>query len=63
MNIDDYDALTFIRELLVRAYKYDDKPHMLYSCIRAMAIRFEDDPKMRDEIVRLMDLEYSRDRS
>lgn len=63
MHIEDYTAIDFIREILVRAYKYDDKPHQLYSCIRALAEKFEEDSETRDEIIRLMDKEYSRDRS
>jgi hypothetical protein len=63
MNINDYDALIFVRELLSGAYKYDDKPHKLYSCIRAMALRFEDNATVRDEIIRLIEKGYGCDRS
>jgi hypothetical protein len=54
-----------IDELLVRAWKYDDKPHQLYSHIRSLAIKYQDParPSYRDEIIRLMDLEYERPRS
>lgn len=62
MKIEDYSALDFVREILARAYKYDDKPHQLYSCIIAMALKFEDNIKMRNEIIRLMEKEYSRER-
>lgn len=63
MKLEDYSAVEFVKEILARAYKYDDKPHQLYSCIRAMALKFEDDSQKRDEIVRLMEKEYQRDRS
>lgn len=52
-----------ILELLHRAYMYDDKPHRLYSWIGALATIYEDDPNDRAEIIRLMDIEYYRDRS
>lgn len=49
-------------ELLYRAWKYDDKPHQLYSHIQVLALKYVQDEIVRDEIVRLMDLEYERDR-
>lgn len=47
-----------IGDLLVRAWKYDDKPHQLFSCIRAMAEQYQSDEQMRAEIVRLMEYAY-----
>jgi len=47
-----------IDELLIRAYKYDDKPHRLYSQIMQMASMFEEDDTIRKEIHRLMDKQY-----
>lgn len=49
-----------VDEILERAYKFDDKPHRLFSAIRALALRREDDVSVRDEIARLMDAEYER---
>lgn len=51
-----------IDELMVRALKYDDKPHHLYSYIMVMARRYASEGTV-DEICRIMDAEYERDRS
>jgi DNA modification methylase len=51
-----------VAEPFVRAYRYDDKPHQLYSHIAAMADRHEPDPYARAEIRRLLDEQYSRAR-
>jgi hypothetical protein len=47
-----------IAEVLVRAYKFDDKPHQLYSVIRQLALDHPSDDT--PEIVRLMDEVYLR---
>lgn len=47
-----------IDELCALAYKYGDKPHQLFSCIRRIVLQFEKNPTMRKEAARLMDLEY-----
>jgi hypothetical protein len=52
-----------IEELLYRAYRYDDKPHRLYSYLRLLAVKYEEGKYFREEVVRLMDIEYYRDRS
>ena len=49
---------TDIDELLACAYKYDDKPHQLFSFIRLLAERYESDPSRRAEIMGLMDYAY-----
>ena len=48
-----------IDDLLYCAFKYDEKPHMLFSCIRRIAEDHELDKKTRDEIIRLMDEAYN----
>ena len=57
------EMMTDILELLARAHGYTDKPHQLYSHIAAMATQYESDASRRTEIIRLMDIEYLRDRS
>lgn len=52
-----------IGELLARAWKYDDKPHLLYSFIQTLARQYEPDPQVQAEIIRLMDIEYEKDRN
>lgn len=49
-----------IEDLLACAYAYDDKPHLLYSCIRKIAMQYcgKDDGEELKEIVRLMDEAY-----
>ena len=47
-----------INDLLSCAYKFDDKPHQLYSCIRKIALQYTKG-SMQEEIVRLMDEAYS----
>lgn len=56
------EAQDAIGDILCKAYKFDDKPHQLFSAIRKVALRYADDAE-RDEIVRLMDIEYGRPRS
>lgn len=46
-----------VDDLLARAFRYDDKPHQLYSQIALIAQRFAD-AEDRDEIARLMDIAY-----
>lgn len=48
-----------INDLLACAYSYDDKPHLLYSCIRRIAEQFEDNKYFQKEIFKLMDLKMS----
>jgi hypothetical protein len=50
---------TDIFELLARAATYDEKPHILYSHIRAMALRYAD-PAVVGKTVELMENEYWR---
>jgi len=58
-----------LEHILLAAYKYDDKPHQLYSAI-ITATRNTRTPfgfgsigeKEKKEIERLMDIEYKRDR-
>ena len=47
-----------IQEVLACAYIYDDKPHLLFSCIRRLAEQYTENNKFRDEIIRLMDYAY-----
>lgn len=49
-------ALDALREILIRAYKYDDKPHQLYSSIAAAANTIDHEEK--EEIARLMHERY-----
>lgn len=63
MRMEEYEAVTDILDLLARAYKYDDKPHQLYSYICVLAEKYVKDFDRRKEIIRLMDKEYNRDRS
>lgn len=51
-----------IMELLARAARYDDKPHLLYSQVRAMGERYLRDAGDRARVRKLMDAEYVRDR-
>jgi len=51
-----------IRDVLYCAVEYGDKPNHLYSCIQKLTGEYELDPKRREEIVRLMEVEYTRDR-
>jgi hypothetical protein len=51
------EAREAIKELLCRAYKFDEKPHQLFSQIRAMALKFSDEHD-RLETIRLMDWAY-----
>jgi DNA-binding MarR family transcriptional regulator len=57
---EERSARSDVAELLARAWKYDDKPHQLYSHIMAVAGRREQDPEVRAEIQRLMDAQYRR---
>lgn len=53
------DPVSDIQELLVRAYKFDDKPHQLFSFICSLARKYNaDEPRFRDEVIRLMDIAY-----
>lgn len=56
------DTDTLLRDILYSAYMYDDKPHRLYSSIMTAAKQYvgEMDEKQREEIRRLMDVEYQR---
>lgn len=45
-----------LRDILIRAYKYDDKPHQLYSCIAQVAREYPD--KFTEEVIRQMDHQY-----
>src|SRR4051812_43758795 len=56
------DARNEIADILFAAYRFDDKPHQLFSAIRRVALKFAD-PAERDEIVRLMDAEHERPRN
>ena len=47
-----------IDEILIRAYNWDDKPHQLFSGIRALALRHPS--ALTGEIVRQMDAAYSQ---
>lgn len=47
-----------VHELLARAWKYDDKPHQLFSQIRVLAEKYDHDPDSRKETIRLMDYAY-----
>ena len=47
-----------IDDLLYCAYKFDDKPHLLFSCVRKFAEQYEPSTEQRTEIVRLMDEAY-----
>lgn len=49
-----------IDELLVRAARYDDKPHMLYSQIQRMAKEFCDDPRDSFDVIEKMEVAYQR---
>lgn len=49
------ELLNDILELLARAYKYDDKPHLVFTQIAALAQKYEPDEYSRREIVWLMD--------
>jgi hypothetical protein len=48
-----------IDDLLACAHQFDDKPHLLFSCIRRLALQFEESPDLKAEIVRLMDLAHN----
>lgn len=47
-----------VKELMARARGYEDKPHLIFSWIMAMADRHIPDVKDRDEIKRVMDKVY-----
>jgi hypothetical protein len=47
-----------INDLLACAYKYDDKPHLLFSCIRRIAGQFDEDERHQTEVIRLADYAY-----
>ncbi len=47
-----YDALS---DILEAAYRFNDKPHQLFSAIRHVALRYETDPDICKEVIRLMD--------
>jgi hypothetical protein len=49
--VDQYEK--DVDELLARAWAYDDKPHLLYSHIMALAAKYENEDDGR-EICRLM---------
>lgn len=47
---------TSIKDLLYCAYKFDDKPHQLFSCIKELAKKIPSEST--SEIIRLMDIAY-----
>lgn len=47
-----------LKAIFHAAYRFDDKPHQLFSTIRHAAILFEVESYYRDEIIRLMDKAY-----
>jgi len=48
-----------IEDLLYCAFKFDDKPHLLFACIMRLARKYEPDKEDREEIIRLMDEAYN----
>jgi hypothetical protein len=57
MTSGEKAARAEIEDILARAFRFDDKPHQLFSGIRAMALRHPSDDTQ--EIVRLMDEAYA----
>ena len=53
-------ALEDINDLLYCAYKFDEKPHLLFSCIRRIAEEYEYDKPIRESIIRQMDEAYNK---
>lgn len=47
-----------IKEVLARAWAFDDKPHLLFSGVAALAKKHIEEPEYGREIVRLMDDAY-----
>jgi len=47
-----------LAHILLAAYKFNDKPHQLFSAIRQAAPHAR--PDLQAEIIRLMDMEYNR---
>lgn len=47
-----------LQELLVRMYKFDDKPHLLFSFLKTMAEKYEVHPGFKRESVRVMEWAY-----
>lgn len=47
-----------INDVLACAYKYDDKPHLLFSCVRRIAEQFGEG-REQAEVVRLMEYAYN----
>lgn len=55
----DQDLHDAVRSILGAAYKFDDKPHQLFSAIRKAAEEYAQEDE-KAEIIRLMDLMYDR---
>lgn len=47
-----------LKELLARIYKFDDKPHLLFSFLKNMVEKYEIHPAFKKESLRVMEWAY-----
>lgn len=48
-----------LQELLIRVYKFDDKPHHLFSFLKILAEKYERHPGFKMESARVMEWAYN----
>lgn len=47
-----------LKELLARIYKFDDKPHLLFSFLKTVVEKYEVHPAFKKESLRVMEWAY-----